>query len=200
MQRVTLDIKAVGSGLRLGMPRNHIFTPRVPENSLLSAPSPLCLLNEVPRALQSRCAFEKQLLWLLHSTPWLPSREIRAEKRQCTTSAWCERRSACARMALLASWVPRPIALSKRPSWAHTLGLQSILKMTVLCVLNLVPVLLRDIFTGTFSLSHPQDVQLCCSCGCRNSFRNAAALRKHLPCFPFTPKREKSYANTSSIK
>lgn len=27
---------------------------------------------------------------------------------------------------------------------------------------------------------------------------NTAALRKHLPCFPFTPRREKSYANASN--
>lgn len=180
------------------MPRNHIFIPWVLENSLVSAPSPLCLMNEVPRAPQSRCTFEKQLSWLLDCTPWLPSREIRAEKRQCTTSAeeghMCKDVSSCLLSAQTSD------ILSRRPSWAHTLGLQSIMKMPVLCMLNLVPVLLRDLFTGTFSLSHPKDVQLHCSCGCRISLRNAAVLKKHLPCFPFTPKREKSYANASGIK
>ena len=51
--------------------------------------------------------------------------------------------------------------LSRTSSGAHRLSLQHILKLTVLWVLNLVPVLLRDLFTGTFSLSYP----LRCSMG-----------------------------------
>jgi len=74
----------------------------------------------------------------------------------------------------------------------------TILKLTLMWVLNLVPVLLRDLFAGTFSLSHLLRLSMGLKFWLQKYFEKCCRLRKHLPCFPSAPKREKSYANASN--
>lgn len=154
MQSAALDI--TGSGPWLDMSGNPIFAPLVLGNSLLSAASPLCLLQRDPGAQQMRCAFEKQLWRSLHSTPRLPRRKTRAEKTGCSADAWCGRRTTCARMPLLTPESPNLGRTPQKVLWGSQMRLTA--HPEAERVVGAEPgsgAAQRPQRPGTYSLSHP---------------------------------------------